>query len=373
MDIDLISDHFVVIAVDVDDCSQFATAESERQWAIVRFIIENVSKELVNRYHQGYVVELDRNRLAVLINVDEERISSISTDIDTIVHTLKKVVEKRFKIYMTIGIGEVCNDINQIGRSYGEAMQALEYRMVKGQGKITYFHEIQAAERNYYYPIDVELRLINAIKTGDFISADKILDNVYKINFQSRQLSLELGKCLFFNIMSTLVKILNEMTVEYDDVFPQNIDPIKQLAECRTVAEMHTKIKEIYQKLCLYIETNRTEHSGQLLDNLTRYIKAHYADNGLSLTSLSEAFGLTPQYLSSFFKKHQGENLTHFIARVRIKHAKTLLQDKTLTIAQIAQRVGYANDVGLIRLFKKYEGITPGKYRDQLELKKETS
>src|SRR5699024_3648653 len=95
---------------------------------------------------------------------------------------------------------------DRIGKSYGEAMQALEYRMVKGQSKITYFHEIQDGGQNYYYPVEVELRLMNFIKTGDFASADKILDNVYKINFQSRQLSLELGKCLFFNIMSTLVK-----------------------------------------------------------------------------------------------------------------------------------------------------------------------
>jgi AraC-like DNA-binding protein len=33
---------------------------------------------------------------------------------------------------------------------------------------------------------------------------------------------------------------------------------------------------------------------------------------------------------------------------------------------QIAQEIGYANDIGFIRVFKKLEGITPGKYREMI-------
>ncbi|TDF94826.1 helix-turn-helix domain-containing protein [Paenibacillus piri] len=44
-----------------------------------------------------------------------------------------------------------------------------------------------------------------------------------------------------------------------------------------------------------------------------------------------------------------------------------MFKDKSLTISEIAGKVGYGNDDRLIRVFKKYKGITPGKYREQME------
>ena len=51
---------------------------------------------------------------------------------------------------------------------------------------------------------------------------------------------------------------------------------------------------------------------------------------------------------------------------VRINKAKELLKREELTIAQIGQAVGYSNANAFIRVFKNYEGITPGKYKSML-------
>ncbi|CAM4008952.1 helix-turn-helix domain-containing protein [Paenibacillus alkaliterrae] len=367
MDITFTSDDFAVLVVDVDDSSHFAKDVCEKQWAIIRFIIENVSEELANDRNNGYSIELDRNRLALLINFNKERMSSARTDLDTIANTLKEIIEKRFSIFITIGIGEICEGVDNVGKSYREALQALEYRMIKGQSKIIYFHEIRDAEHHYYYPIEMELQLMNFIKTADFENADKILDNVFKMNFESRNISLEHGKCLFFNVMSTLIKILNDININYESIFEDQADPVQQLANCHTAEEMHAKMEEIYKLLCMYMKSNRSDNNVRLLSSITDYIDQNYADSMLSLTSIADELSITPQYLSSFFKKNKGENITDYIAKARLEYAKNLLAGKKLTISEIAIKIGYANDIGLIRLFKKYEGITPGKYRTNLK------
>jgi YesN/AraC family two-component response regulator len=76
--------------------------------------------------------------------------------------------------------------------------------------------------------------------------------------------------------------------------------------------------------------------------------------------------GITPQYLSRFFKQETGENMVEYINRLRIEKAKYLLSEKDLSILNVSEMVGYGNDRNLNRVFKQREGITPGKYRESI-------
>jgi YesN/AraC family two-component response regulator len=142
---------------------------------------------------------------------------------------------------------------------------------------------------------------------------------------------------------------------------------VTQLAKCQTVEEAHVKVKEIYKTICMHVKANRTDHNTRIMNAIITYIDHNYADSMLSSAAVAEELNITPQYLSSFFKKQKGENLTDYIAKIRIEHSKLLLTETKLTVSEIARRIGYASEVGLIRIFKKYEGITPGKYRTNLD------
>lgn len=115
------------------------------------------------------------------------------------------------------------------------------------------------------------------------------------------------------------------------------------------------------------IQTNRVL---KMISDIEKYIDAHYMNNNLSNTVIADEFNITGQYLSVLFKKHKGENLQNYIARVRVDYAKELLKSEKYTVFQIANMVGYSNDIGFIRMFKKLEGITPGKYR-QMHINKD--
>ncbi|MNP84600.1 HTH-type transcriptional activator RhaR [compost metagenome] len=68
--------------------------------------------------------------------------------------------------------------------------------------------------------------------------------------------------------------------------------------------------------------------------------------------------------MSKLFKEQTGETLPDYINKVRLEQAKVLLRDDKLSISDAAVRVGYLNSNALIRSFKKYEGVTPGKYKE---------
>lgn len=83
----------------------------------------------------------------------------------------------------------------------------------------------------------------------------------------------------------------------------------------------------------------------------------------MNITMIGEAFGLTPSYLSKLFKAQTGEALLDTINRTRLEEAKKLLMQHDVPIADIARSVGYSDINTFNRIFKKFEGITPGKYK----------
>jgi AraC-like DNA-binding protein len=95
-----------------------------------------------------------------------------------------------------------------------------------------------------------------------------------------------------------------------------------------------------------------------------QYIHKHY-QQALDLPTLAALEGFNPTYYSEWFKKETGLTVTAYLQKLRLDEAKKLLQHTDLSLAQIAQQVGYQHHASLTRLFQQYEQITPSTYRRQ--------
>ena len=58
-------------------------------------------------------------------------------------------------------------------------------------------------------------------------------------------------------------------------------------------------------------------------------------------------------------------SISDFLAKVRIQMAKEQLRSTDHNIRMIAEECGFLSSNVFIRVFKKWEGITPGAYREQ--------
>ena len=80
---------------------------------------------------------------------------------------------------------------------------------------------------------------------------------------------------------------------------------------------------------------------------------------------LADRFHLSVPYLSSTYEQIKQIGILQKIQFCRIQHAKELLvQEPDMPLAQIAAKIGYGNVQTMIRIFKKLENETPGKYRE---------
>ena len=68
-------------------------------------------------------------------------------------------------------------------------------------------------------------------------------------------------------------------------------------------------------------------------------------------------------HLAHVFAREVGMPLHMYAETVRTRHAKALLKSD-LSIAQIAQQLGYVDQSHFTRRFKQFQGVTPGRYRN---------
>ena len=83
----------------------------------------------------------------------------------------------------------------------------------------------------------------------------------------------------------------------------------------------------------------------------------------LSLTAISERFGISASYMSRLFKAICGESISDYIVRVRIEAAHTLLAQTSLSISAIAELLNFTDASHLSHAFQKQTGMPPSVYR----------
>lgn len=93
------------------------------------------------------------------------------------------------------------------------------------------------------------------------------------------------------------------------------------------------------------------------------YIDSHIGEP-LSLNTLANIAGMSPNYFSTLFHSISGITLWDYISSRRIDTAiNLLLNEKNTTILDIALQCGYNNTANFNKTFKKITGITPGEYK----------
>ena len=98
----------------------------------------------------------------------------------------------------------------EISHSYEQARQALEYAIYMNRKGIVWFSDTRVESNTYYYPIDVELRLISTIRAGDVDEAERIVKSMIEQNTENRELSVEMKHQFIGEVKGTLLKLLDQ-------------------------------------------------------------------------------------------------------------------------------------------------------------------
>lgn len=83
----------------------------------------------------------------------------------------------------------------------------------------------------------------------------------------------------------------------------------------------------------------------------------------LSLSDVSREIGVTKEHLATAFKKECGKTVSEYINEQKMNLARTLIENREMTLCRVAEYLGYNNYNYFCRVFKKAFGRSPTKMR----------
>lgn len=102
----------------------------------------------------------------------------------------------------------------------------------------------------------------------------------------------------------------------------------------------------------------KTGSGNRYVSEAIQYIKNHYQEPDISVSSVAQSLNISEGHLSHTFRKETGSTLLGYLTRYRIHKAAELLKDCRVKVYEVAEQVGY-RDIGY---FPTPSRKSPGKH-----------
>ena len=153
------------------------------------------------------------------------------------------------------------------------------------------------------------------------------------------------------NLLNFTVDDFASKNTDSDSFFKASLIQLLLLAN-----RSNNKVKEV--KDDYFNATHKT------ITDITAYMNDNFSDS-ITLASVAQRFYISTSHLVHIFKKYTGFTFIEYLNNVRIKEAQKLLVQSDMSIADIAETVGYKSNTHFTRTFKSITDISPISYRNE--------
>jgi AraC-like DNA-binding protein len=154
---------------------------------------------------------------------------------------------------------------------------------------------------------------------------------------------------------------------QVNDLLPLCIAVSEHLKSARSVDEKENAVREILTRvMSVYAsQVKRVRLFPSDIDRLEllRDTLAAHPERGRTLKELALEIGMNEFKLKHGFRELFGMPVFRFVFEQRMKRARELLNERDLSISDIAERTGYRSPAAFVAAFKRHYGIPPGAMR----------
>ncbi|MDP4182629.1 MAG: response regulator [Bacillota bacterium] len=276
---------------------------------------------------------------------------------------IKLILLSRLSCCISIGVGKRYESINHIRKSYIEASDALNYKMLYGNNQVVSYSDTNINPNSSAISIDCISEICFAVKTGMSDKVIEMIDSIFKEFYIKGLKSMDHVRVISINIVTTILNSITELGLQYQDVLEDVGTPINNILKIDNIPEMIIYLKEIIMRIIKSINSIYKNNTNNIINNITNYLSDNLSNPQLSLSSVANVFHMNSSYLSRIFRQKTSHSFIEYLTRLRIEKASSLFRETDLKLYEVAEKVGIQDPKYFSKCFKKYMGLSVNEYK----------
>lgn len=308
------------------------------------------------------------------IDIDYKSIAFIIPDesnstIEDAFHFILENIESKYSVELIAAVSNEFLAIESFPQEYITCKKILDAKFVAKGRKVLFSENIKTGKLILTYPIETEAKLVSKLLNGNLQGAKKIVDEIFIDRISPESMDKNDIKEFTGLLYNTLNRVVIQLKEFESSLYCENLD-IKSITKTANLEKIRTIFNELIIEICKQKKNSEQDENEAIRDKIKTYIDRNYQFD-FSLDNLADYLGLSFKYTSILFKKVMGDNFKNYINMYRVQKAKDILKEKKdIKIKDLAENLGYNSSNTFIRIFKKYEGISPTQFNPQEILEK---
>ncbi|WP_206810070.1 PocR ligand-binding domain-containing protein [Paradesulfitobacterium ferrireducens] len=212
------------------------------------------------------------------------------------------------------------------------------------------------------YSLDKEYELRTKVRNGEKQAAQQLLDHILVDIAEKHSGNIDTVKTRIVELVVIISRAAVDGGADLNDILHLNSVYYRELLEMTDTDEICLWAKSILDTFMGRVLDNKDQKNLQAIQKAADYIQRNY-NKKITIDEIAQVVYLSPCYLSRIFKQSLGCTLMEYLTQIRIERAKIMLRNPKYNIMQVAEESGFEDPGYFTRVFKKIEGITPSRFK----------
>lgn len=215
---------------------------------------------------------------------------------------------------------------------------------------------------------DYDKKFFDSLRKKDYAKCENYLsDFCFEILDMTEEEQVFIARVFFISIITDIIRIQNRKKLYHPRMLSHAFDIILKIEKWSNLSEYILSISWFIEQLRDNIVADQIIFDGCIhVEKALKLISYSLEGDILTVKWLAEQLDISTTHLSNLFKLQIGETVLSYITKRKMDEIVFELTYTNNSLKDIREKYGFRNHSHFIQHFKKYKGITPLKYKQEL-------
>lgn len=327
--------------------------------ANVSMVLGDIVGQVIKGKHQYILYRPHQKDIAVLVSFANVKSYQYILNTKTVMaQRIQKMAGRMLNVTVTMWIGKIQPKVSEALAEYRAFRTTAQLKLYGKPGEI-HLHEMNLMELagGTWLLSEEELRqleheLLLCREEELYIHVKEIFQKMSDNRCARRDVHFICGKML-----SLIRAVLKDETAVSNE----------ELERMDFIEQYETYIWGWFEKAVKVLQENVEEKYDPIVAKVVSYINENF-NREITLETCAVHIKVSYTHVSRVFKKETGVKFTEYLNKVRVNHAKILIEQGKLSLKEIVQESGFSNYNYFFKVFKEIVGVSPSEYNKKAKI-----